>query len=154
MNDPARVSWQTVEYLHTEKTTDWYWIVSIVAISIAVIAIILHNLIFGILIIISSFTLLLFAGRKPETITVEINNLGVTVGKTRYPYGDLESFWIETREAYPKVLLKSKKVFMPFVVVLMNDVNHEQIHAVLEQHLPEKEHTEPFLEKLLLYLGF
>ena len=149
-----KISWQTIEYLHTEKTTDWYWIVAIITISISLISIIFGNLIFGILIIVSSFTLTLFASRKPESMEVEISNTGVRVGKTIYPYIHLSSFWIETRESHPRVLLKSNKVFMPFVVVFLEEIEPEKIRTTLSQYLPEEEHTEPLLEKLLIYFGF
>ena len=153
-NGAGKLSWKTIEYLHSEKTRDWYWIVAIITVSIALVSIILNNLIFAILIIISSFTLSLFASRRPEIIDVEIDNVGLSVGPTEYPYKELESFWVETREANPKIILKSKKVFSPFIVVLIHDVEIEEIHKALLQHLPEEEHVEPFLEKLLIYFGF
>jgi hypothetical protein len=149
-----KLSWDTVEYLHKEKTPDWYWIVGIVTISIAIISIILNNLIFAILIIISSFTLSLFASKKPEIIEVDIDMSGVTVGRNHYLYKDLESFWIETRDSYPRVLLKSKKVFMPFIMILIEGVEPNQIQELLSKYLPEEEHVEPLLEKILLYFGF
>ena len=148
------LKWRAYEYLYSEKTTDWYWIVAIVTISIAIIAIILNNIIFAILIIVSSFTLSLFASRKPELITIEINASGVTVGKTHYPYAHLDSFWVETREFQPKIILKSKKIFMPFIAILIDEVHPEEVREALLSHLPEEEHVEPFLEKLLIYFGF
>src|SRR3989344_7521719 len=135
-----KISWETIEYLHKEKTTDWYWIVAIITISIALIAIILNNIIFAILILVSSFTLSLFASKKPEVVTMEINNTGVIVGNTQYPYAHLESFWIETREAYPKILIKSEKLLMPFITILLDDMDSELVREKLLQHLPEEEH--------------
>src|SRR3989344_3563001 len=117
-----KISWETIEYLHKEKTTDWYWIVAIITISIALISIILNNIIFAILILVSSFTLSLFASKRPETVTMTIDHTGVTVGNTHYSYTHLESFWIETRETYPKILLKSEKLLMPFITILLDDM--------------------------------
>ena len=148
------LKWQAHEYLYSEKTADWYWIVAIITISIAIIAIILNNIIFAILIIVSSFILSLFASRKPEVISVEITSSGITAGKTHYPYANLQSFWVETREIVPKIILKSKKVFMPFIAVLIDEIEPEEVRHALSQHLPEEEHVEPFLEKLLIYFGF
>ncbi len=150
----GKLSWQTSEYLYKEKTNDWYWIVGIVTVSIALVAIILNNIIFGILIIVSSFTLSLFASKKPAIIKINIDNSGVNFGKTHYIYRNLDSFWVETRENYPRVLLKSKKVLMPYIVIYIEDVSPEEVRKELLKYLPEEEHTEPFLEKLLLYLGF
>lgn len=149
-----KLSWHTHEYHHTEKTVDWYWIVSIVSISVAIIAIILNNIIFAILIIVSAFTLMLFASKRPEIIEVTIENTGVTIGKYHYPYSNLESFWIETKEHIPRMIFKSKKIFMPLIVVFIEDVPAEKIHEQLSKNLKEEEHSEPFLEKLLIYLGF
>jgi hypothetical protein len=149
-----KISWETHEYFHTEKSNDWYWIVGIVTLSIAVIAVILNNIIFGILIIVASFTLSLFASRKPDVVTVTLDNVGVTFGRTRYPYANLESFWFETRDAHPRLLLKSNKLFMPFVVIHANMDDYEDIREYLSYHLKEEEHTEPILEKVLIYLGF
>lgn len=149
-----KISWETFEYIHTEKTNDWYWIVGIVTMSIAVVSIILNNLIFAILIIISSFTLSLFASRRPDAVSVTIDNLGVTFGRTHYPYFNLDSFWVETRDNFPRLLLKSQKMFMPFIVIHIEHENAGEIRKILGQHLREEEHSEPLLEKLLIYLGF
>lgn len=149
-----KISWYSHEYIYKEKTSDWYWIVGIVTVSIAIIAIILANFIFAILIIISSFTLSLFAARKPELIEVSIDNLGVNVGKTRYSYREIESFWIEVEDNHPRILLKSHRFFMPFIVILIGKEDYQMIHEALSKKLKEVHHTEPLLEKLLIYLGF
>ncbi len=149
-----KMSWQTLEYLHKEKTADWYWIVGIITISIALIAIILNNVIFAVLILVSSFTLSLFASRKPSLVNIVIDNGAITVGNTRYAYKDLESFWIETREHFPKILIKSKKVLMPHIVIFIETHSPEEVREELLKYLPEEEHTEPFLQKILFYLGF
>jgi hypothetical protein len=149
-----KLEWQAPEYIHTDKTSDWYWIVMIVSISITLICIILGDAIFGILILISSVTLSLFAAREPEMMPVTIDNRGVQAGTTFYPYDSVESFWVETRYAYPKVLLKTKKVFVPIVGILLHDMDPDQAKAMLGQHLPEHEQSEPLLEKILVRLGF
>ena len=149
-----KISWHTIEYIHTPKTSDWYWIVGTITISIAIIAIILNNIIFAILIIISSFTLSLFASRPAQVVEVHIDRNGVEFGKHQYSFRDLDSFWLETRETHPRILLKSKKVFMPLIVVFIEEHSPEDVHRILSQYLKEEEHTEPLLEKLLLYFGF
>ncbi len=149
-----KLSWETVEYFHTEKTADWYWIVGIVTVSIAIISIILNNVIFAILILVSSFTLALFASRRPHVIAVELNEGGIMINKTLYPYSSLESFWVETREFHPRILIKSKKLVMHLITIFIEEVKPDEVQTFLSQYLPEEEHREPFLEKVLLYLGF
>ena len=151
-----KISWHTIEYLHQEKTSDWYWIVGIVSVSIAIISIITNNVIFAILIIVSSFTLMLFASKKPLGVNIELSENGVRVGNIIYPYRNLESFWVETRENNDRILIKSKKVFMPLIIIFIEEdqVHPEDVRSLLLKYLPEEEHAEPFLEKLLVYLGF
>ncbi len=148
------LSWQTHEYIHTEKNTDWYWIVGAVTLSIALIAIILNNLIFGLLVVVSASVLTLYATRKPQIIDIKLTRLGVQINKTYYPYTNLQSFWVETQDQYPRVFFKSEKKLSPYIVVLMGNGNAEHIHLFLSDHLPEVQHTEPLLEKLLIYFGF
>lgn len=149
-----KLSWRTHEYFHTPKTADWYWIVGTITLSIALIAIILNNVIFAVLIIVSSFTLSLFASKRPDIIDIEINNSGVIVNRDLYGYKDLESFWIETEDGNPRIIIKSKKLFMPYISIFIEDVHPDDIHALLSAHLEEERHSEPLLEKLLIYLGF
>lgn len=149
-----KISWQSSEYFHTEKSTDWYWIVGIVSISLAIIAIIFDNLIFGILIIISTFTLTLLASRKPAVVDVELDNTGVTIGKTKYPYKSLHSFWIESKNFHPRILIKSSKVLMPLLIIFIEEEREEEIKNFLLKNLKEEELSEPLFEKLLIYLGF
>jgi hypothetical protein len=149
-----KLTWETYEYLHTEKTSDWYWIVGIVTLSIAIIAIILNNIIFGIFIIVASLVLSLFASRKPDVVTVVLDSAGITFGKTRYPYSALESFWFESNDAHPRLLIKSRKMFMHYIVIHADNEDSDEIRQFMRQHLKEEELTEPLLEKVLIYLGF
>jgi hypothetical protein len=148
------IEWKAPEYIYTEKTIDWYWIVGIVAVSIAIISIILDNVIFAILILVGSGTLSLFGSRRPETITITVGSKGVKIKSDFYIYSDIESFWIETRDKYPRVFFKLKKKVSMHIIVMLENTDPEALHALLSEHLPEQEQTEPFLEKLLIYLGF
>ena len=149
-----KIQWQTPEYIYKEKTTDWYWIVGIISVSIAIIAIILNNAIFGILILVSAFSLSLFATRPPKIIQIEIDNFGIKIGETVHPFVDLESFWVETRDVYPRVFFKSKKKIALYTIVLLSDADPNNVRQFLANHLTEIEHSEPFLEKVLFWLGF
>jgi hypothetical protein len=148
------LTWRTQEYLHREKTADWYWIVGIVTISIALIAIILNNVIFAILIIVSSITLSLFASRPPEIVEVSLNKHEIKYGIHTYPYKTIESYWVETRDNHNRILLKTQRRFSPLVVIFIDEVEPEMVENYLSHHIQEKELSEPLLEKLLIYLGF
>lgn len=150
-----KIEWDAHEYEHKERSPDWFWAIGIIAVSIAIAAVIFGNIIFGILVLISTFTLSLFASRPPSTLHVSVDERGITRGKIRYPYQTLQSFWIDTEHPHKKIILQSEKMFMPLITVPLGDeVDVEQLHEKLLLSLPEEFHNLPFVERVLEYLGF
>ncbi len=150
-----KIEWDAHEYEHKQKTPDWFWAVGIIAVSVAAASVIFGNIIFGILVLISAFTLSLFASRPPNTLHMMVDENGITRGKIRYPYPTLHSFWIDTEHSHKKIILQSEKMFMPLIIVpLGEDTDTEQLHENLSRFLPEEFHSLPLIEKILEYLGF
>jgi hypothetical protein len=149
-----KIEWQAPEYIHTEKTADWYWIVGIVTISIVLISIILNNVIFALLILVSAFTLSLFASRPPKMVLHKLDNLGIQKGALSHSYSEIKSFWVETSDSYPRILFKIDHHFSPFFVFLIHPDDAEEIHDFLVTYTTEEKMTESIFEKLLIYFGF
>lgn len=149
-----KITWTTIEYLHQEKDNDWYWIVGIVTVTVAIVSILLNNLIFAILILVSSFILTLFASKEPKVLNVEIGDKEIIFGKTKFPYKELEAYWIETKEGLPRIILKSKKIFIPYISIFLEETDPEIVDDILSKKIKKEEMTEPLFEKLLLYFGF
>jgi hypothetical protein len=150
-----KISWKALEYKKKIKTVDWYWAVIIIALSAIVISIILHNTLFAILIFISIFSLLIFSFKDPEMFEISIDERGIVVNKDMYPFSSLESFWVDiTDEKEPKILLKSKKVIMPFIIIPIEEYHHLDIREFLLRYLEEKEINEPISHKIMDKLGF
>ena len=150
-----KIEWDAHEYEHKERSSDWFWAVGIITVSVSVVSVILGNIIFGILILISAFALSLFANRPPSTLHVVVDEKGVARGKIRYPYSTLESFWIDTEHPHKKIIMRSEKTFMPLIIVpLGENVDVEELHENLSHFLTEEFHSLPFVEKILEYLGF
>ncbi len=153
--DSFRIEWDAHEYEHKVRTEDWYWAVAIITGAIAIACIIFGNIIFGILIVISAFSLALFINRPPETIHIVIDEKGITRGKIRYPYSTLHSFWIDIEHPHNKILLRSQKTFMPLILIPLNpSIEPEKLQRTLLRYMPEEYYSLPLTEKLLEYLGF
>ncbi|MCH7529591.1 hypothetical protein IIB50_00515 [Patescibacteria group bacterium] len=150
------IQWNAFEYEHKERTVDWFWALGIVALAGTIAAFMLSNILFGVLIVIGSFTLALFANRHPDLIQFKINERGVVIGDTLYPYKTLDSFWIsdEYKNIDPKLIIKSKKVFMPYLIIPLADADCQAIHDYINKYLEEKEHNEPLSHKILELFGF
>ncbi|MEK7514504.1 MAG: hypothetical protein AAB587_01660 [Patescibacteria group bacterium] len=146
--------WRTFEYREKERGRDWFWAVGIICFSSAVSAILLNNALFGILILIGGGTVMLYAVRKPRKIDVEVSDKGIVSGRELYPFESLESFWVEEDPAYPRILLKSKKFFLPLISVSIENMPTDIVRQYLLEHIPEKEIHESIFETLFNYLGF
>ena len=150
-----KISWQALEFKKKEKTIDWYWAVIIITLSIAVIAFLLHNTLFGLLIIISALSLLLFSSHEPKSIKICIDKRGVVVEKEMYPFATLDAFWIDiTNEDEPKMILKSKKKILPLIILPVEEHHHLDLRDFLLKYLPETEMHEPASHKIMDKLGF
>jgi len=148
------VSWQAPEYPYRERGTDWFWAVGVIFVALAVIAFIYNNVLFAIFILLGGLTLFIYAIKKPRSVHFEVNEKGVIFDTSFYPYSTLESFWIEEDEEEPKILIKSKKLLMPYIIVPMGEADSQKVNECLSKHLPEEEHEEPLSHKIMEFLGF
>jgi hypothetical protein len=154
--DFTPLKWQAHEYDHFERTSDWYWAVGIITLSIITLAILFNDFLFAVVIIIGVFCLMLYVHRKPKVVEYEINKKGIRSNKTLYIYGSIESFWVDSHIEHhaPKLILKSAKVIMPYIVIPIEGISPELIHTYLIEFLPEEEHHEPIPHRVMEYLGF
>lgn len=149
------IDWVTREYPHTPKEADWYTAVIIIAGALTVAAIILNNVIFGFLIIVATFALLLFSARTPEPVEVVLTINGVRIGDYFYPYENLESFNIWKYDDPPRLLLKSKKKLAPLISIEIEEVDSDEVGDYLALFLEEDEELhEPLFQKIFERLGF
>ena len=149
------LKWSAPEYHHYERSKDWFWAVGIITICIAVLAFVFNNALFGVLILLSAGILVFYAIRIPQDVNYEINKRGITVGKELHPYLTIEAFWVETRgSGEPKIILKSKKAIMPYIIIPVHEDDADEMAAVLRNFLEEKELAEPSSHKVMEYLGF
>jgi hypothetical protein len=150
-----KISWKAYEHKKIEKTADWYWAVIIIALSIAIIAFIINDGFFAILILVGTITLVFFSTREPRLFDISLDPRGLVVGRDMYPFATLEEFWVDiTDKDEPKILFKSKKTVMPLVVVPIEQYHHLYVRNFLLQYLPEKELHEPLSQKVMEKLGF
>jgi hypothetical protein len=148
------IAWQAPAHIHTEKKTDWHWAVGIITLALAGVAFIFGEVIVGIFVIVAAVALTLHASHHPKIISYEINDRGILADDTLYPFVSLDSFWIPHDYVPARLLIKSRKVFMPLIVIYIEEVDPEKVREVMLKYIAETEHHEPFLKHLLERLGF
>ncbi|MFT5849759.1 MAG: hypothetical protein ACI9H6_000575 [Patiriisocius sp.] len=156
MSEQARtISWEAYEHHHTEKGSDWYWVLGIITVAITITAILLGNMLFGILIFIAGLVTALHATRDPKVVPFAVTQRGLRIDDKLYPYSTLESFYIDEEDPIgPQLLCKSEKLFMPLLVLPLPEEYVEEIEDILASRLPEEYTEEPLAHKLLEFFGF
>jgi hypothetical protein len=144
------ISWEAIEYEHKEKSRDWYWGLGIITVSMAIIAIMLGNYIFSIVLIISGLSLAISASRKPKMVLFELEKTGIHIDSKFTPYGSLKSFWVENNIHHDGI---SKLLIQPrnhghLIVIPIEEVHPEEVRDYLLDMLLEEELSEPFSHKV------
>lgn len=154
MATEALISWNAPTHFYVEKKPDWYWIVGIITLALAVVAFLFGQIITGIFVIVAAVALVLHASKPPRIISCQINDRGLVVDNVLYPFLTLESFWIPHDQFPPKMILKSRKLFMPFIIIYIDEIDPEQVREVMLRYIAETEHHEPWLKHMLEIAGF
>lgn len=150
----SEIQWETHERVPRKRSPDWYWAVGIIALSIAVTAIILDNLLFAIFILSSTIALFIGSRREPPLLSIRLTAKGIREGRITYPWSALESFWVEEDYGEPKLIVKSHAILSPFLIIPLAETNPDSVREFLRQYLPEEEHHEPLSRKIMEFLGF
>lgn len=160
------IHWQTEEYIHYERTVDWYWSLVILAAALVALSVYLNNILFGFIVAIGAFAVALFAHRPPDMVEYAATERGVRVGGRLYPYQSLDAFWIYNPEDHgeqygnthnfpKKLFLESNKSLAPLITIPLSDaVSAEDLRYYLLGYLTEKKIEEPFGQKMMQILRF
>ncbi len=145
--------WETHEYRHSPKTSDWFWSLGIVALACVFISVLLGNILFAIFIVLAAFALALYASRKPKEIRVEINSKGIRVDNMIFPFAHIHAFALSTDGASPSLVLTMDKLLMPHVLIPLGETEPEDIRTLLAQKIVEGHYEEPISQKIFEAFG-
>lgn len=149
------IEWEAPEHHHEAKSSDWFWVLGILAISGAVAAILFSNMLLALVILIGSAIMAILALRPAKTVTYAIGPRGVRIDSSFYPYTTLESFYIDEHPIIgEQLLIRSRKLFMPLLILPLPAEHVDEIEAIVAERIPEEHLEEPFVHKLLEFFGF
>lgn len=152
-----KLSWETLDHIKENKSSDWFWIIGIIAIAGAVLAIFFNNILLGLIILLSAFASFMFVNTPGKLENYELNKKGVRIGETLYPYKTLKSYCVIDEDGFDRdrILIKSEKLFMPILIIpLGNEVSVDETNDFLEQYIEKEEMTEPPTYHIMSWLGF
>ena len=147
--------WQAYEHEHVERGSDWFWALAVVAICIAIVAILMHNALFALLIVLAATVIGMLANVAPDITEFEISDRGIRVGRDLHRYEEILAFWVEDEHNAPPLLLVDTTKFMsPNLIIPIQDVDPHTIRDFLREHSTEVPMKEPIAHKILEFLGF
>ena len=152
-------NWKTKEHAHYEKSNDWFWLLGIITVAIAVLSVYFGNILFAVVVLLAAFTMILHVHTEHEDIDVSINKKGIRINKVIYPWSTLESFWIDVDDEFDHIenqlLVKSQKKMVPLIIIPMtSDIDVEDLKDFMLIFIDEEEMKEPFSHRLMEFLGF
>lgn len=153
--DVKSVSWEGESHHHSKKGSDWYWVVGIVTAAVAVAAVLLGNLLFGVLVIVAGVVTIIHANRPPQIQNFAVTTRGVAIEDKLYPYSTLDAYFIDEEDPLgPQLFVRSQKVLMPLLVLPIPEEYLQEIDELIAERLPEEFMEEPLAHKVLELIGF
>ena len=154
----SSIEWHAYEHQPLERSADWFWALGIMSVASAVTAIILGDILFGILLIIAGISISVLAKREHKIVAFSLHKRGLSINATLYPINHLRAFRIiEDDENGESLLLIDTPRFMtPDLVIPLEEVDIAAVEKWFISHeIPErKELRESLALKFLEFFGF
>ena len=151
---PPQISWQAPSfYFNPQKR---YLSLLIIALALGGGGLLFfgQDMLTSIFLLLSSLVLILYSNKRPEMSNVSIDQRGVAIGNAIYYYKDLKSFWINYDPNNIKELsLESKRWYLPYVTISIEDNNPLLIRSLLISFLPEREHEHSLVDIIARKIG-
>lgn len=108
----------------------------------------------GIFLLLSALVLILHSNQKSDNARITINRSGIAINNIIHRYKDLESFWINYQPGSVKELsLESKKWYVPYIRISIENKNPLTMRSFLINFLPEKEHDNSLVDLIARRIG-
>src|SRR3989338_2705480 len=143
------ISWETPEYIPRDRSADWFWAVGIIATAIIFTSVLLNNVLLAVFFFIATVTIFIYAKRKPDMITVEIAEDGISAGRNMYPFSILKAFFVNENQPISHLLIQSSGITNSMLVIPIGKMNLQKVREILKNYLPEERIDEPLSQKIL-----
>lgn len=148
----AFFEWEGTEYRFEDKGPDWYWALGIIATAAAIAAVLFNNILLAVLIVTAAAAIAIHAAKHPRIHRFGITGSGIHVDSNFYAFRDMLSYSVleYADEALPPSLsIKTKHFLAPHLLIPINDHDPVEIYEYVGQHLPEGNHEESPIDRLV-----
>jgi len=147
----VQYEWTIKEYTQYSRGKNWYWIMGLVAVTLAGYAVFAGNYLFALIIVLFGIILFMQDMVAPMDVYFAITNTGIVIGKKYFRYSELSSFWVIYNPPMIKNLYFSQEsVLKHRIQVPLLDYDPRPIREYLTQYLEEdlEQEEEPLTERL------
>lgn len=146
------LEWDAPEYVEHKKSADWYWYLALGVVLLLIYSAYERSFLFGALVVIGWFTIMLYSARSPKIIKISISENGIQIEQNLYPWTNIKSFWIFSEKE--ELLLELKKTLMPHMKIPLGDADQKTAREIISKFIPEKEQEESFVDNLADLIKF
>ena len=149
------VTWEAPQHHHVEKGNDWFFALAIIVLAFIVVAILLNNVMFALVMGLAGGVLAMSAAKRPSIVPYSISVRGIKVEDELFPYTRLRSYHIDEEDHRgPQLLVLTERKSVPMLVLPLPVDHIDDIEAILSERLPEEFIQEPLGLKILELFGF
>jgi hypothetical protein len=156
MAPEQEIVWHVLTHEHKEHTADWYWALGLLTLVGAGLSMYFGNLLLALILIIGAGSIVMLKIRGPREHQVRVDQRGITLDGTVYPWKSIHSFWVNDDEARggPCIYLTTHSLLTPRVTVPLDSKEHAaQVRAYVKRYAEEEEQWPHFGEHLAELLG-
>ncbi len=136
----SAVSWKASEYIAHPKNMNWFVMLGVASIALAVIIYFATSDVTSVVtIMVLAIIIGFFAARQPNALDYSLNGSGVQMGQRFMPYGSFKSFSVVDDGAFSHISLLPLKRFMPPIAIHYAPEDEDKIVNTLADYLPYEE---------------
>jgi hypothetical protein len=138
--DNTEISWDAPEHIKHKRGKVWKVIVSALLTAAIVTGFVHQAWTFSLAIVAFALVYYLLNKEHPQDVEISVSNIGIKVGKRRYPFTRIKSFWLVYEPPYTKTLyVRVEGDLVVDVSIQLNDQDPSEVRDFLIERIPERE---------------
>lgn len=150
------IVWRVLTHEHKEHSADWYWALGLATLVGAGLSVYFGNLLLAMILVIGAGSIVTLKLRGPREHQVRLDQKGVTLDGTLYPWKNIHSFWVnlDGTRGGPCIYLTTTSLLVPRLTVPLDSQEHgTQVREYMKHFTLEEEQWPHFGEHLAEIFG-
>lgn len=144
------ISWEASEYIHHEKNPLWFVLFGLFfTVILTGIYLLLKDVISIIVITLMAISVMVFANRKPRTLSYNLSDEGITIDGRAYSYDSFKSFSVMGVGAMESIFLEPLDRFMPPISIYFIESDADKIFEILGSYLPNRIREPDMIDRVI-----